>query len=486
MVDSGSDSDTQDLTQEWCEQQEFVLEDKMDVPEELLKGIEEGYLESKMAMATTMDVEKWGGGKQRPPAKKTVMEMQVGKAVLFTADTKVRDGRLKGAVKRTKRYQATTDLTREGELTSKCSKKAVESPDSRGMKAMQLASPEKLEKGRATKAGEGSGKRMILESEAGNEVGRKPKLVRKSLVPKAARVKVSQAEILQVVQGREARMRGQVRAAVMEHGAGRYPSITDLTREWESTFKRSKKDALESPDSGGTKAMQLASPEKLQKERATKAGEGSGKRMKIVSSTSSPSPLKRKLQEGVQGIHMGNIGFSGMGFEEEQKRMRQTEAQMALAEKKRMFELGKQAGISKWAGSAGNLAMKGSTMKGNVADKGSLLMKSPVKAPLAMGKQGNQGKAEIGKVQQGQRQYLHSTNASPMVKAMSELAKVKKRLMSVESKMETRVVEMNAMKRRMQRLEVMVDSLQAKLQENAQGEAGGRSRGVQGRNLDAW
>jgi hypothetical protein len=130
--------------------------------------------------------------------------------------------------------------------------------------------------------------------------------------------------------------------------------------------------------------------------------------------------------------------------------------------------------------------MKGTTMKGNVADKGSLLMKSPVKAPLAMGKQGNQGKTEIGKVQQGQRQYLHSTNASPMVKAMSELEKVKKKLMTVEGKLDARAVEMNAMKRRMQRLEVMVDSLQAGSQENVQGGTGGRLRGLKGRNLDTW
>jgi hypothetical protein len=381
MVDSGSDSDTQDLTQEWCEQQKCVSwedraqqeraweEDKMDVPEELLKGIEEGWLESKMAMATTTGVGKWGGGKQRPPAKKTVMELQAGKVVLFTADTKARDGREKGAVKRTKRFPISiTDLTGGGELTSKSSS--------------------------------------------------------------------------------------------------------------------SKRDAVESPDSRGMTAMQLASPEKLKKGSTTKAGEGLGKQMKIVSSASSPSPLKRKLQEGVQG--MGNIGFSGMGFEEEQKRMRQTEAQMVSVEKKRMFELGRQAGISKWAGSAGNLAMKGTTMKGNVAEKGKLLPKSPVKVPLAMGKLGNRGKEEFGKEQKGQRQYLHSMNVSPMVKAMSELAKAKKRLMAVEGKLEARTVEMNAMKRRMQRLEIMVDSLQAGWQEKVQGGTGGRPRDSQGRYLDAW
>jgi hypothetical protein len=368
--DSDSSSDTQDLTQDPLEparQEAKWNKEAVEVSEEWLQGIETGWMESRSSGAGTADKAIGGCNRGMHSAKKTVKALQVGKAVIFTADAKAHDGRLKGAVKRTKRFPTSVmDLTGGGDLTSKSSKMdSVESPDGRGMGAMQLASPEKLKKG---------------------------------------------------------------------------------------------------------SAMQT--------------GEGSGKRMKTVSSASSPSPLKRKLQEGVQG--MGNVGFSGLGFVEEQNRMRQSEAQMVSVEKKRMFEVGRQMGLSHWAGSAGNLAMKGTSMKGILADKGSLLTKSPVKVPLAMGKSGNRGKAEFGKVQQGQRQYLHSTNVSPMVKAMSELAKVKKKLIAVESKLDARTMEMNAMKRRMQRLEVMVDSLQAGLQENVQGGTGGRPRDSQGRYLDAF
>jgi hypothetical protein len=432
------------LTQEWSERQEFVSwearaqqeraweEDKMDVPEELLKGIEEGWLESKLAMAATTDVEKWGGGKQRPPAKKAAETTQAVRGVKIAAATKREDGR-------------------------------------------------------------------------------KPKLVRKPLVLKAALVKVSQAGTLQAVQSREAMMTGQVRAAAMQAGKaalftaetktadGRIKgavkrlkrsseAVVNLTGDLGSstgngsngfsrgdlTSKSTKGKAAESPEGlrRGMKDLMLSSPTKLGKERMVE--KGAGKQMKLASSASSPSPLKRKLQEGVQGL--GIAGFSGMGFEEEQRRMQQNEAQMVVEEKKRMYEKGLQMGKSKWVGSSTNLATRGTLMRGNAEVKGSSMMTSPLKVPQVSAKAARGDKEGVVAGKQGQRQCLHSTNTSPMVKAMSELAKAKRRIAAVEGKLEARTVEVNVMKRRMQRLEVIVDSAQAKMQGNGQGQG----------NLDSW
>jgi hypothetical protein len=181
--DLDSSSDTQDLTQDLMETATKEAEwnkEAVEVPEELLQGIETGWLESKSSGAGTADKAIGGGNRGLLPAKKTVKALQAGKAALSTADAKARDGRLKGAVKRTKRFPTSmTDLTGGGELTSKSSKRdAVESPDSRGvtLKAMQLASPEKLKKGNATKAGEGPGKRMKIVSSASSPSPLKRKL----------------------------------------------------------------------------------------------------------------------------------------------------------------------------------------------------------------------------------------------------------------------------------------------------------------------
>jgi hypothetical protein len=406
-------------------------EDKLDVPEEWLKGIEEGWLESKMAMTATTDVEKWGGGKQRPPAKKTEETSQAAKGVKIVA--------------------ATT-----------------------------------------------------------SEDGRKPKLVRKPLELKAALVKVSQAELLQAVRSREAMMTGQVRAAMTEHQmrqqAGKAVLFTAETKtadgrskgavkrlkrtsetvvnltgdlglstgngstgssKGDLTFKSMKGKAAKSPEGyrRGMKDLKVSSPTKLGTERM--AEKGAGKQMKVVSSASSPSPLKRKLQEGVQGL--GIAGFSGMGFEEEQRRMQQNEAQMVVEEKKRMYEKGLQVGKSKWAGSSMNLATRGTLMRGNAEAKGISTMTSPVKVPQVSAKAVMGDKEGLAAGNQVKRQYLHSTSSPPLVKAMSELAKAKRRIAVVERKLEARTVEMNAMQRRMQRLEAIVDSVQANMQANAQG-----------------
>jgi hypothetical protein len=95
----------------------------VEVPEEWLQGIETGWLESKSSRAGTADKgERLGGGNRKLLlAKKMVKVLQVGKEAPFTADTKALNGRVKGAVKRTKRFPvAMTDLTGDTVMGKAC------------------------------------------------------------------------------------------------------------------------------------------------------------------------------------------------------------------------------------------------------------------------------------------------------------------------------------------------------------------------------
>jgi hypothetical protein len=60
---------------------------------------------------------------------------------------------------------------------------------------------------------------------------------------------------------------------------------------------------------------------------------------------------------------------------------------------------------------------------------------------------------------------------------MSETAKLRKRVVALEAKLEMNKVEASAMARRMKRLEVLMDALQAEMGQNGTGRR---------YNLDSW
>jgi hypothetical protein len=231
----------------------------------------------------------------------------------------------------------------------------------------------------------------------------------------------------------------------------------------------------------GFETMKLGSPETSHRDLRKGSGEAT-KQMKIVSSAS--SPLKRKHRDVVQGLE--NVRFSGMGFMEEQRKAQQREAFLVEQEKARiagtsaLFEKGRQMAKRNWGGKARDLAEKGKTVVGNVTRQRTMEMKSPVQTSMSAGTEragGMNAPGENRVVNPVGRQYLHSSGVSPLVKAMSETAKLRKRVVVLEAKLDTNKVEALAMARRMKRLEVLMDALQAEMGQNGTGRR---------YNLDSW
>jgi hypothetical protein len=135
-------SDTEDLTQDQLDTRVSTQglsegrlwdEEKVDVPEELLKGIEAGWQEAKQGgAASAMDADK-GAGSKRTTA--TAM-----RAVRFVAETKERDGRSArmprtGGVRSSSRGKA--DLV-EGSSAARKKAASKETGSKAGLKAATL------------------------------------------------------------------------------------------------------------------------------------------------------------------------------------------------------------------------------------------------------------------------------------------------------------------------------------------------------------
>ena len=258
LMDSDG-SDTEDLTQDQLDtrvltkgllEERIWDEEKVDVPEDLLKGIEAGWQEAKQGgAANATDADK-GVGSKRTTA--TAM-----KAVRFVAETKERDGRStriprtsggrmssrgkmdlvesssvvpKKAASKATGHEVVLKTATLKEGNVKAVSKVTEK--TRGLKAVEMQTDLKRNSLEMTKkaAPQAAGSKVEPKEAGSKEAlkeaapkGGKVKIVRKSLVRKATFPKVSRAgkaELLQVVNAREV-----MKAAELREIDKKYPDL---------------------------------------------------------------------------------------------------------------------------------------------------------------------------------------------------------------------------------------------------------------------